>query len=233
MTTLRLKLATWNVHRCVGIDGVTSPSRCAEVIREIGADIVVLQEIESAHHPTHDLLAYFASETYNHKIAGPTLFWKDSNYGNALLSRLPVTAVRHHNLSVAGREPRGAIDADIQIAGESVQIIATHLGLRPSERRDQVEALIPLFRDNNRRLVVLAGDLNEWFLWGRPLRRLHSVFSDTPHRRSWPARFPLFALDRIWVNPRAGLQSLEVHTSHLARVASDHLPLVANISLAT
>ena len=79
--------------------------------------------------------------------------------------------------------------------------------------------------------MLLAGDLNEWFLWGRPLRRLHRIFSDTPHRRSWPARWPLFALDRIWVNPRRCLHRLSVHETPLSRVASDHLPLVADIRL--
>lgn len=231
MSTVAFKLATWNIHRCMGTDGVKSHSRCAEVLQEIDADIVILQEIESTPGKAQDLLAYLASEVHSHCVYGPTIVTGDTHYGNALLTRLPLEAVRHQDLSVAGREPRGAIDVDLRVAGQCVQIIATHLGLRPSERRHQVESLVPLFRSDSRRLVVLAGDLNEWFLWGRPLRRLHRIFTDTPHRRSWPARRPLFALDRIWVNPRAALRSLAVHKSPLSRVASDHLPLVANISL--
>lgn len=230
MSTVAFKLVTWNIHRCIGADGVKSRSRCAAVLQEIDADIVILQEIESTPNRAEDLLAYLASEAYSHRISGPTMVSGDIHYGNALLTRLPVESVRHHDLSVAGREPRGAIDADLRIAGQGVQVIATHLGLRPSERRHQVESLIPLFRTESR-LVVLAGDLNEWFLWGRPLRRLRGIFSDTPHRRSWPARGPLFALDRVWVNPRIALRSLAVHKTPLARVASDHLPLVANICL--
>jgi endonuclease/exonuclease/phosphatase family metal-dependent hydrolase len=228
---IQFKLATWNVHRCIGSDGVKSRSRCAAVLREIDADIVVLQESESTPREAQNALAYFADETYRHRISGPTMVSEDSHYGNALLTRLPVDDVRHHNLSVPGREPRGAIDADLNIGGERVQLIATHLGLRPAERRHQVEALVPLLRSDTRQLVMLAGDLKEWFLWGRPLRRLHRLFSATPHRRSWPANRPMFALDRIWVNPRRALQSLEVHDSPLSRVASDHLPLVAHIRL--
>jgi endonuclease/exonuclease/phosphatase family metal-dependent hydrolase len=201
------------------------------VLQEIGADIVALQEVESTPGTAGDVLAYFAAETSSHAVPGPTMVSGDGHYGNALLTRLPVAAVRHHDLSIAGREPRGALDVDLRAGGATVQIVATHLGLRPSERRAQVEALVPLFRAESRKLVLLAGDLNEWFLWGRPLRRLHRIFSDTPHRRSWPARWPLFALDRIWANPRPTLGRLAVHKTPLSRIASDHLPLVADIYL--
>jgi endonuclease/exonuclease/phosphatase family metal-dependent hydrolase len=228
---LRFRLASWNIHRCIGSDGVMSQDRCAKVLAEIGADIVVLQEVESTPGRADDLLEYFAAKTASRAIAGPTMVSGDAHYGNALLTRIPPEAVRRHDISVAGREPRGALDVDLRLGGASIQLVATHLGLRPSERRAQVETLVPLFRHDSRSLVLLAGDLNEWFLWGRPLRRLHRIFSDTPHRRSWPARWPMFALDRIWVNPRRSLSRLAVHTSPLSRVASDHLPLVADICL--
>jgi endonuclease/exonuclease/phosphatase family metal-dependent hydrolase len=79
--------------------------------------------------------------------------------------------------------------------------------------------------------TLLMGDLNEWFLWGRPLRWLHAHFEATPSPRSFPARAPLLALDRIWVEPRALLQRLWVHASPAARAASDHVPVVADIRL--
>lgn len=110
-------------------------------------------------------------------------------------------------------------------------MIATHLGLRPAERREQVRRLLSLCDIKGRDLVLLAGDLNEWFLWGRPLRMLHRIFPDTPHRRTWPAHAPLFALDRVWVHPRRALRRLAVHRSALTRVASDHLPLSAEIEM--
>jgi len=228
---VRLRLVTWNIHRCIGADRVESPDRCARVLRDIGADVVLLQEVESSPGGVRDVLAYFGRETGYEVVAGPTVVAGNIHYGNALLSGLPSLAVRHHDISVAGREPRGVLDVDLGCDGGSLQVIATHLGLRPAERRAQVEALVPLFRETERDLVVLAGDFNEWFLWGRPLRRLHRLFPDTPHRRSWPARWPLFALDRIWVNPRPALVNLQVHRSKLSRVASDHLPLVADIRL--
>jgi endonuclease/exonuclease/phosphatase family metal-dependent hydrolase len=229
VVSVQLRLATWNLHRCIGRDGVMSPRRCAAVLREIDADVIALQEVES--HPGHalDTLAYLARATGSQPIAGTTMVREDAHYGNALLTRLVPEAVRHHDLSVPGREPRAALDVDLNLNGRQLQLIATHLGLRPAERRDQVRRLLPRFDVTDRDLVVLAGDLNEWFLWGRPLRMLHRLFPDTPHRRCWPAWAPLFALDRIWVRPRRALCRLATHRSALARVASDHLPLIADI----
>jgi endonuclease/exonuclease/phosphatase family metal-dependent hydrolase len=208
-----------------------SPERCAAVLQEIDADVIALQEVESRPGHARDALAYLARETDSQAIAGMTMVREDTHYGNALLTRLPPARVRHHDLSVPGREPRAALDVDLSLNGCTVQLIATHLGLRPAERRDQVQRLLPRFDVAGHDLVVLAGDLNEWFLWGRPLRLLHRLFPDTPHRRCWPAWAPLFALDRIWVHPRRALVRLAAHHSALARVASDHLPLAADIAL--
>jgi len=228
---LQLKLATWNIHRCIGRDGVLSPGRCAEVIKEINADVVALQEVEFRPGHAQDVLAYLARETGSHAIAGMTLLGEDAHYGNALLTRLPVQSERRHDLSVPGREPRAALEVEFAAGGCGVQFIATHLGLRPAERRAQVRRLLPLFDIEGRDLVVLAGDLNEWFLWGRPLRMLRTIFPDTPHRRGWPAWVPLLSLDRIWVHPRQALCRLTAHRSALTRLASDHLPLVAEIGI--
>jgi endonuclease/exonuclease/phosphatase family metal-dependent hydrolase len=118
---------------------------------------------------------------------------------------------------------------EFELNGWRVQLIATHLGLRPAERRVQVRQSIPLFDVDGHDLVVLAGDRNEWLLWGRPLRMLHRIFPDIPHHRSWPSRAPLFSLDRIWVHPRQALGDLGAHRSRLTRLTSDHLPLIAEV----
>lgn len=226
-----IRLVSWNLHRCIGHDGIMSAERCAAVMREIDADIYALQEVESLPGHELDALALLARETGTHIVSGATMYHAQTHYGNALLSRLPAAEERHHNISVQGREPRAVIDTSFEINQQHLQIITTHLGLSPSERRFQVERLLTMFKIHDNDVVILAGDLNEWFLWGRPLRKLHRIFPDTPHRRSWPAKFPLFALDRIWVHPRSALVNLSVHQSELARQASDHLPLVATIEL--
>ena len=135
------------------------------------------------------------------------------------------------DLSWRGREPRGAIAADLVVGTSPLRVVATHLGLRPAERRDQVQRLIKLFTDVPRERAVLLGDLNEWFLWGRPLRRLQRYFKHTPHVATFPSRAPFLALDRVWAHPRSILKRISVHATPLARVASDHLPLVATLEV--
>ena len=112
--------------------------------------------------------------------------------------------------------------------GHLLRIVATHLGLRPVERRLQVRRLLDEF-DTPRMPVVLMGDINEWLVWGRPLRWLTSHFKPAQAPPTFPSRRPVFALDRIWMHPRWRLLRVHAHRSRLARVASDHLPLMARI----
>ena len=226
-----VRVATWNTHRCVGRDGVMSPERCAAVLREIDADLVALQEVEFRPGHPKDTLTTLADDAGYQAIAGATMLRADAHYGNAILTRLKPEHVRRHELSVPGREPRGALDIDLCEGRCRMRFVATHLGLRPGERRAQIRRLLSLLHKDQYDLMVLAGDLNEWFLWGRPLRMLHREFPDTPHLRTWPSRAPVFALDRIWAHPPAALRNLATHRSALARVASDHLPLVSEITL--
>jgi endonuclease/exonuclease/phosphatase family metal-dependent hydrolase len=226
-----MKLATYNIHACIGADGRFDPDRTVRVMRQLHADVLALQEVE--HHQVDgiDLLDYLATVTRMTAIAGPTLLRETRNYGNALLTRLPVLALDRVDLSLPQREPRGALNAMFDWHGQRVQVVATHLGLRPGERRLQVRRLLALYDSTPAALSVLLGDLNEWLLWGRPLRWLRRYFAAAPQPRTYPARFPLFALDRIWVHPRSALTAIAVHDSPAARVASDHLPLVAELAI--
>lgn len=225
-----LRIVSYNVHRAIGGDRRCDPQRILDVLEEISPDVVALQEVE-ARDGGEDMLAWLARKTGFQAVAGTTLIRHDGHYGNGLLSRCPIRSTVLTDLSWRGREPRGAIAADLDLGGEPLRVVATHLGLRPAERRDQVQRLLKLFTDRPHDRAVLLGDLNEWFLWGRPLRRLHRYFKETPALATFPSRLPVFALDRVWTHPRALLQKLEVHRSSLARIASDHLPLVATVAV--
>lgn len=227
----RVRLASYNVHRAIGRDRRCEPQRILDVLREIGADVIALQEVE-AHDTGADMLEWLGKSLGLHAIPGPTLLRHDGQYGNGLLTRWPIRARDLVDLSVKRFEPRGAIAADLEFEdGKHLRVVATHLGLFPHERREQVEQLLKLFTWMPEERAVLMGDLNEWFLWGRPLRRLHRYFERTPALRTFPAHRPVFALDRLWTHPGSILQGLQVHASALAREASDHLPLVATLEL--
>jgi len=227
----RLKLATYNIHRCIGADGLALPERIMWVLDEMNADVIALQEVELHHVPALNLLADLSRHTGLAPIAGPTITNSEAGYGNALLTRLPILAVRRIDLSLTGRDPRGAIDIRLDWQGRHLHLITTHLGLNPGERRHQVRRLLKLLDVNSDDLTILMGDINEWFLWGRPLRWLSRVFPVAQRRRTFPARWPLFALDRIWVYPPTVLAGVATHDSKLARVASDHLPLQAVLEM--
>ena len=225
---MRLGLATYNIHSCVGGDGRYDPGRILGVLKELDADIIALQEVDSREHRGLELMHWLAQETDMQPIAGPTLLRQTGKYGNALLLRCDALRVRLIDLTVLRKEPRGAIDVDVNCDGHVLQLIATHLGLGPAERREQVQRVLKDFGTKN---CVLMGDLNEWFLWGRPLLWIQAMFGRVQHLATFPARWPILALDRIWVRPPGAVAQLTVHKSVLARQASDHLPLKAVIEL--
>ncbi|WP_321800616.1 endonuclease/exonuclease/phosphatase family protein [Caballeronia sp. J97] len=224
-----LRIATYNLHGAIGIDGKFAPQRIGEVLAEIDADIFALQEVPLGGSGSPDVLDVLQRMTGLHAVAGPTLDTPARRYGNAVLTRYPVRAVRTLDLSFRSREPRGALDADIDCRGEVWRVVATHLGLASSERRAQVEQVLQSF-DTPTMPVILLGDLNEWFVYGRTLRRLVTRFHRASALRTFPTRYPLFALDRIWVHPGERLVRVDVHRTRLSRIASDHYPLIAHIA---
>ncbi|MGH8714163.1 MAG: endonuclease/exonuclease/phosphatase family protein [Casimicrobiaceae bacterium] len=230
MTSASLIVATYNIHDAVGADHRFAPERIAAVLAEIGADLFALQEVGASRDGV-DTLALLRDATGFHAVPGSAHCDRTGACGNCLLSRHPVTECTRLDLTVAHRQPRGALDAVIDCAGSPLRVLATHLGLRPAERRAQVRNLLNTLEAETPHPTLLMGDLNEWFLWGRPLRWLHAHFRATPSPPSFPARAPLLALDRIWVEPRVLLRRLWVHSGPAARAASDHLPVVAQIEL--
>jgi endonuclease/exonuclease/phosphatase family metal-dependent hydrolase len=227
---MNVTLASYNIHIGLGRDGRLAPERIATVVQELRADIVALQEVQLGTK-RFDMPAYLRKATGYQVLAGPTIIDPvRGDYGNALLTRQRVKSFCRIDLSVDRHEPRGALDVTLDCGADTLRVVATHLGLRPAERRAQVTKLLAtLAGEPAAQATILLGDLNEWFLWGRPLRWLRRHFEQTPAPATFPAGFPVFALDRIWVKPRHLLRRLFVHASPLARAASDHLPVVAQL----
>lgn len=230
----RLVIASYNVHRCVGLDGIRSPDRIAAVVSELGAVVVGVQEIDAraGDDAGADQLAQIARASGFGFVRGPTLVRPDGHYGNGVLTRLPVRNARRIDLSLPGREPRGAIDLEVAGLGARVRIVATHFGLSPEERRVQWDRLLErLAPAQDFDLSVLLGDFNEWWASRQLLRRIHACFGRTRSVRTFPSPAPVLALDRIWARPADSLVELRAHRSALARRASDHLPLRAVIEM--
>jgi endonuclease/exonuclease/phosphatase family metal-dependent hydrolase len=219
-----LRIASYNVHGCRGTDGRKDAARIVSVIEELGCDTIGLQEVDYR-------LDYIALKLGMQAVPGLTLERHDGPYGNALITRRKVLDVRRLGFTYSKREPRNALDVDLEVEGETVRVIVTHLGLWSAERRYQVKKILSLVRQTpiHERVVVL-GDINEWLPLGRPLRWMHGLLGKAPYERSFPSRWPLFALDRAWVRPRHALLALKAHRSPLAVIASDHLPVKALVA---
>ena len=188
----RLRVVSYNIHECVGGDGRRDPARIAAVLREIDADVIGLQEVDARPSATSESMQmeYLAATLGHHAVAGPTLQRPNGEYGNALLTRRRVLDVRKIDLTVYRREPRGALDVDLDIDGTAVRVVVTHLGLLPGERRTQVRRLVDLLGESRSDVVILCGDINEWFAVGRPLRWLHARLGRTAGVATFPAAFP-------------------------------------------
>ena len=219
-------VASYNIHKYVGIDGVFAPQRIARVIRELKADIIGLQEIDSSFCRKENLDPML-DKTGMEMVLGPTRRSRRGHYGNALLTAYRVKDVRRIDLSVSGRSPRGALDIDLWIKGETVRVIVAHLGLGLGERHKQIGRLMDIFCAERDRLEIMLGDFNEWVPFVNPLCRVRDVFGKSPTLRTYPSLMPVLPLDRIWIRPVDALAGMATHRTPLSRKASDHLPVKA------
>lgn len=219
-------VTSYNIHKGQGLDRRLDLDRIADVLQEIGADLVGLQEV---FRPQALLLA----ERLGMRVAtGTTRMREGVPYGNAVLTRFSIHRTHTFDLTRPRREPRGGIRLDLAVSGRVLHVFNVHFGLKIRERTEQVETLVRehILDGGLTGPRVVVGDLNEWFpgAVGRLLRReLHGPRI----RRTHPAPLPLFPLDRIYWDRDLHADGFHVHRSRLARVASDHLPVVVRLSL--
>ena len=233
---MHLRAATWNIHGCIGTDGIYAPQRVAEVISGLTPDVIALQEVDDRlpRQYDHPQFRYLLQATGLHGVAGPTLRDHDGHYGNAVLSRFPLEAVHRIDLSVPPHEPRGALRVLVRHSEGAVWVIATHLGLNLRERREQIRRLLREVAGIQRGTpMLLLGDFNEWLpIEGPRLRRLTAGLPLCITGRTFPSKFPLLPLDRIYAGPQPTRAEGRTCRDMAARLASDHLPVVASISWA-
>lgn len=234
-----LRVATYNVHKCRGLDGRVRPERVAEVLREVDADVVALQEVvclEGKGREGHQA-QYIAEQLGYHAELGENRRHRGGAYGNLLLSRFPIDHAQNFDISMRGRERRGCLRADVHLKqGPLLHIFNLHLGTSYFERRKQARRLFDnqvMTAAHLRGLKIVLGDFNEWTN-GLTTRLLGSHFKSGDLRahlgrtRTYPGILPLLHLDHIYYDPQLKLNALTLHRTRTALVASDHLPLVAD-----
>ncbi|TAM78910.1 MAG: hypothetical protein EPN47_20620 [Acidobacteria bacterium] len=243
MTTHTLRVATYNIHKCRGLDQRVRPRRIAQVLGELNADIVALQEVVGQGSHTHEDQARYVAEALGyHPAFGETRRHNGGAYGNLLLSRFPIIGAWNYDITTRGREPRGVLRADVQLAGGHVlHLFNVHLGTAYRERGDQARRMVSRRILRSTELAgtrIVLGDFNEW-ISGEATRLLSAHFgapglqSRSARYRTYPCVLPLLRLDHIYFDDSLKLHRLELHRSRKALIASDHLPLLAEFSLQT
>jgi endonuclease/exonuclease/phosphatase family metal-dependent hydrolase len=226
-----LRVMTWNIHGGIGPDRQFSLARITETIDRHNPDVVALQEVDSrrgavgARSP-FELLREAVGE---HGIESKSITTADGDYGQMLASRCPFNATHVHDITHADREPRRAIETEVQCGNGKIRVVATHFGLSLAERRTQARRLVAIARAHDLPTVML-GDFNDWF-WPGSLRLAlkHELPGRTRHT-TFPSWCPVLRLDRIFCWPPSIMKRSFVDRS--AWRASDHLPVIADIAVA-
>jgi len=234
---LTISVASYNVHKCVGVDGVFDPGRILNVVLELDADIVALQEADQrfgSRRGLLDLKALYEKGGYRSVLDQGSRRLSHGWHGNVILYREGSCKVGNvHKITLPGFEPRGAVLVDFDFADLPLRIIGAHLGLLKSSRARQAEAILNAAHPVGDRAVILLGDTNEWRTGGRSaLKPFDPHLSDVDMTiASFPSRFPLWPLDRVLTNKHVTVYEMQAVETELSRVASDHLPVKAVIGV--
>lgn len=232
MNVQRFRIATYNLQKCVGLDMRRRPDRSLSVIAALSADLVVLQEVDKRLPPRPAALPHDMAEQDGWRILpfgapGGSLGW----HGNTMLALPGVTVCNTWHMVLPGLEPRGAIMAEIDTAIGPLRVVGLHLGLVRRDRLLQLARIQRRLRRMPPMPTVLAGDFNEW---GSAAALAAAVddkrFAPTPP--SYPAPRPVARLDRIATCDALIARATGAHTTKPAHIASDHLPVWADLELA-
>jgi len=226
----RFRVASYNVHSCMGTDRQFAPERIADILQELDADLIAIQELgwhrRGRRH--FDQFAYLAEVTGYTVLEGPTKFHARAHYGNAILARRSILSHRTLDLSSPMHIPRGCVMAEVIVGSQPVTVINAHLGLTPWERHRQV-AMLAREIETLQGDVILMGDFNSWKPAGvtfRMLTRYLPHYTDAP---TFHTRAPRVPLDRIYLSENLAFEDTQVWRTLETLRASDHLPIVANV----
>ncbi|WP_336987508.1 endonuclease/exonuclease/phosphatase family protein [Altererythrobacter aquiaggeris] len=230
---MKLKFASYNIHKAIGVDGVRDPDRIITVLRELNADIIALQEADTRFGIRKSVLSKAALDDTHWKpvqLGGntPSLGW----HGNALLVRRNLKVREADHIEIPTIEPRGAVRADLEVDGTHIRVVGMHLDLSGLRRRHQIRTVLDHINGHaDAKPTVLMGDFNQWGVSSGAMTEFGRDWQCFAPGRSFPSRQPVARLDRIVASQHWQLDDSGVHHSALAAAGSDHLPVYADLSL--
>lgn len=229
-----ITVASYNIRKGIGTDRLRRPDRILDVMEEVGADIVAIQEADRRFGPRATALPIDLIAARGHYVPVPfetrpaSIGW----HGNAVLVRPEMMVLDHAVIKIPSLEPRGAVVTDIAVRGKGLRIVAMHLDLSGLWRRRQARAILSHLAQMKSKLpTILMGDLNEWSIHGGCIKdfgQSHRIAHTGP---SFHSRRPIGRLDRIMVSDGIHIAASGTHLSEKAKRASDHLPIWARIIL--
>jgi endonuclease/exonuclease/phosphatase family metal-dependent hydrolase len=235
MVSRPLKVASYNIHKGIGLDRRRNPERVLEVLREVDADVIALQEADRRFGSRESVLPLHLLDDHSDWKPVPfgmralSMGW----HGNVILVRKSAEIVHHTPIHLPALEPRGAVMADIATAAGVFRIVGMHLDLSGLWRRRQAAAICAHVDGcSERRPTVLMGDLNEWTAAAGCLRDFGRDYRMAATGPSFHSRRPVGRLDRIMVSRDLTVTDCGVHASAAARKTSDHLPIWATLAVA-
>jgi endonuclease/exonuclease/phosphatase family metal-dependent hydrolase len=228
-----IRVASYNMRKAIGTDRRRRPERTIEVLNELDADVIALQEADrrfgsrASAIPVALLEAHSDYKAVELDIRAGSIGW----HGNALLVRKEIEVLEHHLFDLPSLEPRGAVLADVMVDGTPLRCVGMHLDLSGLWRRQQARAILDhLAEREGKPSVVLMGDLNEWSSRGGCLREFAADHDFAPCGLSFHARRPIASLDRIMISRDLKVVDSGVHKTACSRRASDHLPIWADLA---
>ncbi len=236
---LRLRIVTYNIHKCRGLDGRTQPGRIASVLARLKPDVVALQEVIGNGPRGRGQEEEIGDRLGMQSVLAPARTLRGHRYGNALLSRLPIQHHGAHDLTEDGLEPRLLQRVDISLQGHRIHLYNVHLGTSQRERSRQANKVVHLLSDPAvKGPKILLGDFNEWRkgpatkLLTESLRGLDLVpFLRWP--KTYPGLLPIFHIDHIYYHGWVEILAVKVPRSFSTFIASDHMPMLVELQVAT